>query len=69
MKKLIAAYGAVLASAGPLMAGLEPPQCGTGAVPCPVPEMSATGAVVALAAIAAGGAIAWERRRNRPPKD
>ena len=58
MKKIIVTFGAILISAGPALAAIAD-----------VPEMSATGAVVALAAIAAGGAIAWERRRNRPPKD
>ena len=63
MKKIFAAYGAILASVGPVLAGPS------SVPPRDVPEMSATGAVIALAAIAAGGAIAWERRRNRPPKD
>ena len=38
-------------------------------LPIPVPEVGTTGSVVALAAIAAGGALAWERKRARNKKD
>lgn len=66
MKKLLILSGAFASFAGHALAGSTTYQVRP---PTDVPEMSATGAVIALAAIAAGGAMAWERRRNRPPKD
>ena len=62
MKKLLGTTAVFIASASQALAGL-------GTSPVSVPEVGATGAVVALAAIAAGGALAWERRRARNKED
>ena len=61
MKKLLGTTAVFIASASQVLAGVLPPSS--------VPEVGATGAVVALAAIAAGGALAWERRRSRANRD
>ena len=58
MKKLLGTTAVFIASASQVLAA-----------PVSVPEVGATGAVVALAAIAAGGALAWERRRSRANRD
>ena len=59
MKKLIGFGGLMAFFATPTLASL----------PVSVPEVGTTGSVVALAAIVAGGALAWERRRARKNKD
>ena len=56
MEKMNGVTVVFMASASQVLAGI---------VPVSVPEVGATGAVIALAAIAAGGALAWERKRNR----
>jgi hypothetical protein len=61
MKKLLGTTAVFIASASQVLASGYPP-------PASVPEIGATGAVVALAAIAAGGALVWERRRARSKK-
>jgi hypothetical protein len=62
MKKLLGAVAGFCASASQVLALVQQP-------PVSVPEVGATGAVIALAAIAAGGALAWERRRARNKED
>ncbi|MCO4826189.1 MAG: hypothetical protein KC451_15180 [Amylibacter sp.] len=62
MKKLLGTTAVFIASASQVLAGIVD-------APISVPEVGATGAVVALAAIAAGGALVWERRRARNKED